>query len=78
MYNVIVASDTQHVGRCVFHVSTRGLHNLLTAGPDYIRFFIIFHWNNKYQLLNMFKIKCDINEQDFKIHFVKFEYFSLI
>ena len=36
----------------------------------------LFYWNIKYQLLNMLKIKRDINQQAFKItdlHFVKSE-----
>ena len=34
----------------------------LTAGPAYIRIFIFI----KYHILNMLKIKCDINQQDLK------------
>ena len=47
--------------------------NPLTAGPDYIRVFI-FISTYKYHLLNMLKIKCDINQPDLKIvdlHFIK-------
>ena len=39
--------------------------NPLTAGAAYIRVFI-FHQHIKYHILNMFKIKCDINQQDLK------------
>ena len=44
--------------------------NPLTAGAAYIRVFIFI----KYDILNMFKIKCDINQQDLKrvdLHFAK-------
>ena len=47
----------------------------LTAGAAYIRVFI-FYEHIKYHILNMFKIKCDINQQDLKrvdLHFVKSE-----
>ena len=43
----------------------------LTAGAAYIWIFI-FYWQIKYHLLNMLKIKCDINQQDLKtvdLHF---------
>ena len=49
--------------------------NPLTAGAAYIRVFI-FYQNIKYNILNMLKIKCDINQQDLKrvdLHFVKSE-----
>ena len=49
--------------------------NPLSAGVAYIRFFI-FYYHNKYHLLNMLKIKCDINQQYVKtddLHFVKSE-----
>ena len=52
-----------------------GFFNPLTAGAAYIRVFI-FYQHIKYHLLNMFKIKCDINQQDLKtvdLHFVKSE-----
>ena len=39
--------------------------NPLTAGAAYIRVFI-FYEHIKYHVLNMLKIKCDINQQDFK------------
>ena len=42
----------------------------LIAGAEYILVYI------KYDILNMLKIKCDINQQDLKtvdLHFVKFE-----
>ena len=45
--------------------------NPLTAGAAYIRVFIF----TMYHLLNMLKIKCDINQQYLKtvnLHFVKF------
>ena len=47
--------------------------NPLTAGAAYIRVFI-FYQHIKYHLLNMLKIKCDINQQYLKTvdyHFVK-------
>ena len=49
--------------------------NPLTTGAAYIRV-SIFYWHIKYQLLNMLKIKCDINQQYLKtvdLHFVKYE-----
>ena len=49
--------------------------NPLTAGAAYIRVFI-FHQHIKYDILNMLRIKCDINQQDLKrvdLHFVKSE-----
>ena len=49
----------------------------ITAGPDYIRF---LHFLLEHQILNMLKIKRDINQQDLKIvdlHFVESEEFSL-
>ena len=49
--------------------------NPLTAGAAYIRVFI-FYYHIKYHILNMLKIKCDINQQDLKkvdLHFVKSE-----
>ena len=49
--------------------------NPLTAGVAYIRVFIIYS-HIKYHLLNMLKIKCDINQKDLKtddLHFVKSE-----
>ena len=39
--------------------------NSLTAGAAYIRVFI-FYQHIKYHILNMLKIKCDINQQDLK------------
>ena len=48
--------------------------NPLTAGAVYIRFLHFF----TYQLLNMLKIKSDINQQDVKFvdrYFVKSEWF---
>ena len=47
----------------------------LTAGAAYIRVFM-FYQHIKYHLLNMLKIKCDINQQYLKtddLHFVKSE-----
>ena len=47
--------------------------NPLVTGAAYIRFFI-FYEHIKYHILNMLKIKCDINQQDLKrvdLHFVK-------
>ena len=49
--------------------------NPLTAGAAYIRV-IIFYQHIKYHLLNMLKIKCDINQQYLKtvdLHNVKSE-----
>ena len=49
--------------------------NSLTAGAAYIRVFI-FYCHIKYHILNMLKIKCDINQQDLKrvdLHSVKTE-----
>ena len=53
--------------------------NPLTAGAAYIQVFI-FYQHIKYHLLNMLKIKCDINQQYLKtvdLHFVNSEHFSL-
>ena len=49
--------------------------NTLTAGAEYILVFF-FYWHIGYHVLNMLKIKCDINQQDLKRvdpHFVKSE-----
>ena len=49
--------------------------NPLTAGAADIRV-LIFYNHIKYHILNMLKIKCDINQQDLKrvdLHFVKSE-----
>ena len=49
--------------------------NSFTAGAAYIRVFI-FYLHIKYHLLNMLKIKCDINQQYLEridLHFVKSE-----
>ena len=49
--------------------------NPLTAAAAYIRVFI-FSWHIEYHLLNMLKIKCDINQQNLKRvdrHFFKSE-----
>ena len=49
--------------------------NPLTAGAAYIRIFI-FYQHIKYYILNILKIKCDMNQQDLKrvdLHFVKAE-----
>ena len=40
--------------------------NPLTAGAVHIRFFFIFYQHITYQLLNLLKIKHDINQQDLK------------
>ena len=48
---------------------------ILTAGVANIRVFF-FNYLIKYHILNMLKIKCDINQQDLKrvdLHFVKSE-----
>ena len=53
--------------------------NPLTAGAAYIRVSIFFS-HIKYHIINMLKIKCDINQQDLKrvdLYFGKSEYFSL-
>ena len=36
-----------------------------TASAEYIRVFILY-WHIKYHLLNILKMKCDINQQDLK------------
>ena len=49
--------------------------NPLTAGAAYIRVFMFYH-HIKYYLLNMLKIKCDINQQyltTVDLHIVKSE-----
>ena len=49
--------------------------NPSTAGAEYFRVFI-FYQHIKYHLLNMFKIKCDNNQQDLKrvdLHFHSLE-----
>ena len=49
--------------------------NPLTASAAYIRVFM-FYKHIKYHILNMLKIKCDINQQNLKtvdLHFVKSE-----
>ena len=49
-----------------------GHSNPLTAGAEYIRVFVFFINH----VLNMLKIKCDINQEDLKridLHFVKSE-----
>ena len=49
--------------------------NPLNAGAAYIQIFI-YYKHIKYHLLNMLKIKCDINQQYLKtvdFHFVKSE-----
>ena len=49
--------------------------NPLTVGVAYIRV-LIFYQHIKYHLLNMLKIKCDINQQYLKtsdLHIVKSE-----
>ena len=46
--------------------------NPLTAGAG----FSFFYWHIKYHILNMLKIKCDINQQYLRrvdLHFVKSE-----
>ena len=56
-------------------VTVHLIFNPLTAGVTYIRVFI-FYSHIKYHLLNMLKIKCDINQQYVKtddLHFVKSE-----
>ena len=54
--------------------------NLLIAGAAHIRVFF-FYQQIKYHLLNMLKIKCDINEQYLKtvdLHFVNLNNFHLL
>ena len=56
-------------------VTWRNILDPLTAGAAYLRVFI-FYQHIKYHILNMLKIKCDINQQNLKrvdLHFVKFE-----
>ena len=51
------------------------MFNPLTSGAEYIQVFI-FYQHIKYHLLNMLKIKCDIDQQDLQrvdLHFVKYE-----
>ena len=58
------------------HLAALYLINPLGTGPDHNRFFVIIYQHIKYQLLNMLKVKRDINQQDFKsfhIHYVKSE-----
>ena len=64
---------------CVLQVGLKSkgliclLFNLSTASAAYIRVFI-FYWHIKYHILNMLKIKGDINQQDLKrvdLNFVK-------
>ena len=77
--------DRSHLGNCAV-TTPPGEHpanetfkqscvNPLTVGAAYIRIFI-FYWHIKYHVLNMLKIKCDINQQYLKtadLHFVKSE-----
>ena len=54
---------------------THAILNPLTAGAALIRVFI-FYQHLKYHLLNLLKIKCDINQKYLKtvdLHFVKSE-----
>ena len=51
--------------------------NPLTAGVAYIRLFI-FYQHFKYHILNMLKIKCDLNQLDLKrdeLHFLNLNNF---
>ena len=53
------------------------MFNPLTAGAEYISFFM-FYQHNKYDILNMLKLKYDINQQGLKIidlHFAKSQKF---
>ena len=75
-------------GRTIANKNTKGLildssvlgveqymFNPLIAGAANIRVFI-FYYHIKYHILNILKIKCDINQQDLKrvdLHFVKSE-----
>ena len=60
----------------VYQVVYTRIHiNPLTAGAAYVRVFI-FYQHIKHHLLNMLKIKCNINQQYLKTvdpHFVKSE-----
>ena len=56
-------------------MSSAAIFNPLTAGAAYIRV-LIFYKHIQYHILNMLKIKCDINQQNLKrfdLHFVKTE-----
>ena len=70
--------STSHVSRYwLLALQSSILHQFtpLTSGAAYIRIFI-FYWHIKYHVLNMLKIKCDINQQNLKrvdLHFVKSE-----
>ena len=64
----MVAAMTSHFDFSTFFVShhqPRRWFNPLTTGAAYIRVFI-FYQHIKYDILNMLKIKCDINQQDLK------------
>ena len=59
-------------GQYLIHVCVK-IRNPLTAGAAYIRVFIFYN-RIKFNLLNMVKIKCDINQQYLKtvdLNFVK-------
>ena len=74
----MVYNSLTHVVRTKRHARSTGYSikfNPLTAGAAYIRVYI-FYQHIKYHILNMVKIKCDINQQDLKkidLHFVKSE-----
>ena len=59
----VILQHTDSGGRVYLAVTYKRIHiNPLTAGAAYIRVFS-FYKHIKYHLLNMLKIKCDINQQ---------------
>ena len=67
-----VANESALIGLCFGEFPTKDYCNLsqklpdinpLTAGAAHIRVFI-FYQHIKYHLLNMLKIKCDINQKE--------------
>ena len=68
----------KHLENLFHHIIKTFLYNMFcsfTAGTAYIRVFI-FYQHIKYHILNMLKIKCDINQQDLKrvnLYFVNSE-----
>ena len=76
-FSCVFSGNSSHVKRVIITIYHRTVtcFNPLTAGDVHIRFLHIIstHYN---QLLNLFKIKSDINQQDLKfveLHFVKSE-----
>ena len=87
IYKLLIRSSKRIHGNCACKLFISLYHNTsfsfkpnpLTAGAAYIRVFNFYKHIN-YHILNMLKIKCDINQQDLKradLHFVKSEWFSL-